>query len=87
MTKLTYEELEIKLAAASELVKPESKWRHYKGGEYTIKDIVVQEEDNELAVVYQPLAHPDVRFTRPLSVWDEKVEWDGQTVQRFAEFS
>lgn len=87
MTKLTYEELETKLADARNQVKPGSKWRHYKGGEYTIKDIVVQEEDNELAVVYQPLAHPDVCFARPLSVWDEQVEWNGKTFHRFAEFS
>jgi hypothetical protein len=87
MTKLSYEELEAKLAKARKQVEPGSKWRHYKGGEYTIKDIVVQEEDNELAVVYQPLAHPNVCFTRPLSVWDEQIEWDGQNVQRFAQFS
>lgn len=87
MTKLSYEELEAKLAAARNQVKPGSKWRHYKGGEYVIKDIVVQEEDNELAVIYQPLAHPDVCFTRPLLVWDEQVDWDNQTVQRFSQYN
>jgi hypothetical protein len=85
MTKLTFEELETKLTDARNQVKPGSKWRHYKGGEYTIKDIVVQEEDNALAVIYQPLAHPDVRFARPLSVWDEAVDWEGQTIQRFTQ--
>lgn len=87
MTKLSYEELETKLAAAKKQVKPGSKWRHYKGGEYVIKDIVVQEEDNALAVVYQPLAHPNICFTRPLLVWDEQVEWDNQITHRFAKFN
>ena len=87
MTKLTYEELEAKLAEARAQVKPGSKWRHYKGGEYTIRDIVVQEEDNALAVVYEPLMHPEVRFTRPLSVWDESVDWNGEAVQRFKQFA
>lgn len=83
MAKLSYEELEKKLTDARKHIVPGSKWRHYKGGEYAIKDIVVQEEDNELAVVYTSLAHPDVSFMRPLSVWAELVEWDGKTSSRF----
>ena len=85
MTKLTYVELEAKLAAARKHVVPGTIWRHYKGGEYTVKDIVVQEKDNALAVVYEPLLHPKVRFTRPLLVWDEVVKWDDETVQRFTQ--
>lgn len=85
MAKRTYEELENEITAVKKVIIPGSKWRHYKGGEYTITDIIVQEEDNALAVVYQPFEHPTVRFTRPVSVWGETVVWKGQTVQRFSE--
>ena len=84
MTKLPYEELERQIKDAKESIIPGSKWRHYKGGEYTIKDIVVMEENQSLAVVYTSIAHPTVSFVRPLTVWDEQVEWEGQIVSRFA---
>jgi hypothetical protein len=87
MTKLTYEVLEKQTADAKKVVKPGTKWRHYKGGEYVIVTLAVQEEDQQLAVIYSPLEHPEIAFVRPLSVWDEQVEWDGKTFQRFAEFS
>ncbi len=86
MDKLSYETLEAMVTEARTQVVPGSKWRHYKGGEYTIRDIVVMEEGNGLAVVYTPLLHPEVSFVRPLAVWTETVEWNGQQVQRFSKF-
>jgi hypothetical protein len=87
MTKLSYEELENHTAAAMQKVVPGSTWRHYKGGEYAIVTLAVQEEDQQLAVIYSPLAHPKIAFVRPLSMWDEQVEWEGKTVPRFAKFA
>jgi hypothetical protein len=84
MDKLSFEELEKQINEAKQRVTPGSKWRHYKGGEYTISNIVVMEENQQLAVVYTSMAHPEVSFIRPLSVWVEQVEWEGKTVQRFA---
>lgn len=86
MTRLSYEALEQMIANAQKKVVPGSKWRHYKGGEYTIKALVVMEENQELAVVYTSIAHPTVSFVRPLSIWDEKVEWEDQIVSRFTQF-
>jgi hypothetical protein len=86
MTKLTYEVLEQLIDDAYKIVTPGSKWRHYKGGEYTIKAIAVLEEDQNLAVVYTSIDHPTVSFVRPLSVWNEQVEWQGKTVNRFSKF-
>lgn len=86
MSKLSYEELERQIAEAKQKVRPGSKWRHYKGGEYTIVTLAVQEVDQQLAVVYSPLDHSEIAFTRPLAVWDEPVEWEGRTVTRFAKF-
>jgi hypothetical protein len=84
MTKLSYEELEKQISDAKKQIVPGTKWRHYKGGEYTIKDIVVLEETQSLAVIYTSNAHPTVSFARPLSVWSEQIECDGQTIDRFS---
>lgn len=86
MTKLSYEELKRQISEAQEQVPLGSKWRHYKGGEYTINNIAVLEETQELTVIYTSLAYPDVSFVRPITVWSEQVEWEGQTVQRFSRF-
>lgn len=83
MTKRTYDVLEQMIADAIDKVTPGSMWRHYKGGEYTIKAVVVMEENQSLAVVYTSPEHPSVSFVRPLSIWDEQVEWGGQKVDRF----
>lgn len=86
MTKLPFKVLEQQVKKARTDIVLGSKWRHYKGGDYTISDIVVTEEDNALAVIYTPIAHPDVSFTRPLAVWYETVEWEGRPVGRFTRF-
>lgn len=84
MDKLPFEALEQMLAEAKQKVPIGSRWRHYKGNDYTINLLVITEEDNQVAVVYTPLKHPETTFVRPLSVWLESVEWNGDMVQRFS---
>ena len=83
MDKLPYAELERMVAEARQEVGLDSRWRHYKGSEYRIADIVILEATNEVAVVYTPVDHPTVSFVRSLTVWRETVEWDGKQVPRF----
>lgn len=83
MDRLPYDELERLVAEAQQQVPPGSRWRHYKGPEYTIAGISIIEATDEIAVVYTPIDHPTVSFVRPLSVWAETVEWDGRVVARF----
>lgn len=65
------------LAKAQQLVPVGSRWRHYKGGEYTAIGVAIRESDEEPVVVYES---PDgLVWTRPLGEWLEDV--DG--VQRF----
>ncbi len=85
MTKLPYEDLEQMLAEARLVVPPASNWRHYKGEEYTVGDIVIQETDNSLAVVYSSLQRSGVSFVRPLADWEADVEWDNRVVKRFTQ--
>jgi len=83
MDKLPYEELERLVADARQTVVPGSCWRHYKGSEYTITGIGILEATNEVAVIYTPLEHPAVSFVRSLTVWQEAVDYDGETIPRF----
>ncbi len=84
MTRLTLDELEVRIATVKNDIIPGTIWKHYKGSEYTVQDIVVREEDTSLAVVYSSVEHPAVSFTRPVSEWNDRVEWDGTLVDRFS---
>jgi hypothetical protein len=50
---------------------------------YKVKDIVIQEADNEPCVIYQAEYGKLLTFSRPVRVWLEKVEFEGNVVQRF----
>ncbi len=62
---------------------PRGKYRHYKGGEYEVLDIARHSETEELMVVYRPLYGDMDLWVRPLDMFTETVEIDGQVVQRF----
>ena len=50
MDKLSFETLESMLADAIQLVPPGSHWRPYKGNDYRVEQLVIQESDNQVAV-------------------------------------
>ena len=83
MDKLSFETLESMLAEAIQLVQPGSHWRHYKGNDYRVEQLVIQESDNQVAVVYTPLKHLDTSFVRPLEAWLARVPSGDDTAQRF----
>lgn len=83
MDKVPLSELEERLRKVRELLVPGSRWQHYKGGKYELVDVVIVEADMEIGVVYRPLGSPRVSFFRPLSVWQELVDWQGQRLPRF----
>lgn len=87
MDKVPYKELKKWIADARAQVTIGSKWRHYKGPEYVIADIAIIEATNEVSVIYTSVDHPSVSFVRPLKVWLESVEVDGESVPRFARVS
>lgn len=61
------------------------KFRHYKGDHYEVVLLALHSNDAEWMVVYKPLyENPDAPyFTRPLSEWFERVEWNGEFHKRF----
>jgi hypothetical protein len=85
MDRKSYEELEQMVAKGLQRVETGSRWRHYKGNEYVIMGVSIIEATNEVAVVYASVDHPTVSFVRPLSVWLESTDWQGQTVPRFTQ--
>lgn len=64
------------------------KYRHYKGGEYEVLGVVIHSETQEEMVLYKMLYetadHPyGTLWVRPISMWNEMVEWEGKELIRF----
>lgn len=59
------------------------RYRHYKGKEYEILGIARHSETEEELVVYRPLYGKGDLWVRPLGMFVETVEKDGESVARF----
>jgi len=83
MDKLPLSELTQRVSNAKDTIPVGSKWLHYKGGKYIVIDHVIIELTNEVGIVYISAENPTVKFLRPLVVWQQAVEWEGQKTFRF----
>ena len=61
------------------------KYRHFKGNEYLVMHIAKHSETLEELVVYQALYVEMGVWVRPLEMFLEQVEVNGQMVNRFEE--
>jgi hypothetical protein len=81
------EQLELKkeIDAASAKVTIGARYWHYKGKDkiYEIIGLGFLEATDELCVIYRALYGEQLTFVRPLSIWEERVRWEGKTVPRF----
>lgn len=61
------------------------KYKHYKGGEYRVIGVAKHSETLEDLVVYEALYKNEVSklWVRPLSMFTEEIERDGQKIKRF----
>ena len=59
-------------------------YRHYKGHEYQLIDVARHSETEELLVVYRPLYGERALWVRPLDMFIEEVEVNGQLQPRFS---
>jgi hypothetical protein len=59
------------------------KYRHFKGNEYMVLHLAKHSETMEELVVYQALYGEMGIWVRPLSMFLEKVEVNGELVERF----
>jgi hypothetical protein len=69
-------------------VKP-GRYRHYRGNEYEVIGVGRMEDSHEPMVIYRALYKSEkfgdnAIWVRPLSVFIEKVEFEGKLVPRFA---
>ena len=58
-------------------------YRHFKGNLYEVIAIEKHSETLEELVVYRALYGEHGVWVRPVSMWNETVERDGKTYQRF----
>ncbi|MBJ7556433.1 DUF1653 domain-containing protein [Marinomonas spartinae] len=58
-------------------------YRHYKGAEYWVERVVKHSETEEELVVYQALYGEFGWWARPLSMFVESVEINGESIPRF----
>ncbi len=59
------------------------KYRHYKGNEYQVYGIAEHSETQERLVVYRCLYGNFDLWVRPLSMFAETVEVNGESIPRF----
>lgn len=82
-------ELASAIKSASTIVEIDAQYLHYKDEHrpYTVTNIVILEDTEEVAVAYHVSATPEVTFIRPLPSWLETVEWQGRTMPRFTKLT
>jgi len=59
-------------------------YAHYKGGKYEMIDLVKHSETEELLVLYRALYGDKGLWVRPLDMFQETVEVDGEKRRRFS---
>ena len=59
------------------------KYRHFKGKEYEVLCLARHSETDEQLVVYRALYGEGEVWVRPVSMWNEEVEKEGQRYLRF----
>ena len=64
------------------MIKP-GRYLHFKGKEYEVIGVAKHSETEEEMVVYRQLYGEHGLWVRPASMWEETVERDGKTYQRF----
>ncbi len=70
------------LKRADKTIKP-GIYKHYKGKEYKLLYIAKHSETLEKMVVYKALYGNGEIWVRPLSMWNELVELNGEKIERF----
>ena len=58
-------------------------YQHFKGNYYELIDFAIDSETLEEMIIYQALYGEKKLWVRPLKMWDELVEYNGEKVRRF----
>ena len=68
----------------SKQLKTPGRYKHYKGNLYDVYEVATHSEDESKLVVYRPCYGEKALWVRPLDMFVESVEKDGETLPRFA---
>jgi len=60
------------------------KYKHYKGNYYQVEGVATHSETEEKLVVYRPLYGEGALWVRPLAMFMEQIEINGNLQPRFA---
>lgn len=63
-------------------LKP-GRYRHYRGNDYQVIDVATHSEDGSKLVVYRPLYGEGKLWVRPLTMFQETLDVEGEAVPRF----
>lgn len=85
MVYISIARITIKGVKCLRTLKIGKKYRHFKGNEYLVMHIAKHSETLEELVVYQALYGEMGVWVRPLEMFLEQVEVNGQMVNRFEE--
>jgi len=79
------DELVNKLEQAKEAVAVGGVYQHYKQPDksYKVLHLAITESDDELCVIYQAQYEERLIFVRPLKSWLDKVNYNGNLINRF----
>lgn len=58
-------------------------YKHYKGNEYEVIGTAKHSETEEDLVVYFSVKNPGQLWVRPLAMFNEEIELNGDKIQRF----
>jgi hypothetical protein len=58
-------------------------YKHYKGNVYKVIEIAKNTETLETLVIYQDIVSSEKIWARPISMWNDNVVFNGETVKRF----
>ncbi|MEG0833073.1 MAG: DUF1653 domain-containing protein [Oscillospiraceae bacterium] len=58
-------------------------YRHFKGNLYEAYGVAIHSETREPMVVYRALYGDRGIWVRPAEMWNESVDYNGETVKRF----
>jgi len=59
------------------------KYQHFKGNFYQVLHVAKHSETEALFVVYHPMVNPSDIWVRPLAMFDETIEREGEFIKRF----
>ena len=81
----SHDQLKQDITLASQEVKIGTDYVHYKNANKTYRPLyfATLEATDELCVVYQAQYDDKLVFVRPITEWQETLEYQGKTLKRF----